>query len=273
MSKYQDRPRGEIENQQWYKNDPKRFEEEARLMNEAFPEFKQTFNSEGHAVWEGVVVVRKVRGNLSYTPSYQSLAVRFICKNNYPLSFPLVEDVKSLLSGKCPHLYGDKNAICYSFGSSTELDFESKHRVKDLYGIVQEFLVKQSVFEDTGQWPDGQPHGLGAFIIEEFDNGAVDPNFLCPCRMYGKKYGWCHLDSVQQLIERINRALRKHFGKVKLGPNSKCPCGSETKFKKCCKRKNYFGVERKHFIQLYPQLTRGVLKEILELQIPTVNTL
>lgn len=258
MKKFRDPPRG-VNNNQWYSKDPKRIKEEVALMKKFFPDFKQGYEENGDVFWKGTVKIEKINSSLNYDPHYKNFKIKILCKETYPISFPFVIDEDKLLLGKSPHLYTDKNAICYSFGTATELDFENKHRIKDLYGVIQEYLVKQSVFEDTKIWPDAQPHANQAFILAEFENGCLSPDTICPCRLHGKKYKDCHLADVEKTIGIINSSLRNIFGKRKLGRNDRCPCGSGKKYKFCCLWKNYFGAERKHFIQLYPQLSKDVL--------------
>lgn len=248
----------------WRIDDPIRVEEETALMHERYPDFVYEIIDD-KATWTGVVKLESIKGSLGYKPHYQALKIRIICDASYPNSFPKVEDVEQVLQGICPHYYRDKPQLCYSFGTrdATELDFVSRHRVADLYPVMQSFLLQQSLYIDGVEWPDGQHHLNHAFLWDEFNNGCIDPNSLCPCMWHGKSYADCHLPEVESAIKQFNQRMAKSFGERKFGANSRCPCGSGSKFKRCCRYKNYFGVERKHFITLYPELSRELMEEIM----------
>ncbi len=254
--------RGENKPKQWHESNKLRLDEEIRLMQE-YPQFIHRFDAENNLIWEGNVIVEKVAGKHTYVPKYTTLKVQIICRPNYPVTFPLIKDVDGVLEGKSIHVF-EGNFICYAFGASTELNFEAEHRVKDLYPVLQEFLVKQSIWEDTGDWPDGQPHGVHAFIMAEFINGCFPPDSICVCKMTGRTYRECHLPKVEETIMKINQLLRQEYGKRKLNPNMRCPCGSKMKYKKCCQWKQYYGVKRLHIIQLYKELTKEGLENFFK---------
>lgn len=248
--------------EQWYELNPQRWQEESLLMKQNCPDFRQYFDESQNACWQGVVKIEKIRGT-TYTPKYRELEVKIICSANYPAANPFIEDVNRTLTPKSPHTI-NKTRLCYDFGYSSELDFQHKHKVANLYEIIQTYMVKQSIWEETGFWPEEQHHGIGAFIKMEYESGCVDPKEPCPCRITGKTYAGCHLPVVIELIAIINKKLRQLYGKRKLGPNMKCPCGSGIKFKKCCRWKDYYGVIRKDIIQLYSELTPDALEETLK---------
>jgi len=253
---------GENKPKQWHEINPQRLNQEIQLMRDYY-HFTHSFDTNNNLIFEGNIIVEKVIGKLTYIPKYTSLKVQIILRPNYPITFPLVKDVDGVLEGKSVHVF-EGNFVCYAFGANTELNFETKHRARDLIPVLQEFLVKQSVWEDTGEWPDGQPHGVHAFIMSEFLNGCLPPDSICICKMTGKKYKDCHLPMVEESIMKINQLLRQEYGKRKLNPNMRCPCGSYIKYKKCCRWKKYYGVKRLHVIQLYKELTREGLEKFFK---------
>jgi len=254
--------RGANKISQWYELNPERLKEENQLMQKHCPGFSQFFDQSENVCWQGVVRIGKIHGT-TYVPKYREIEVKIICPANYPTANPLIEDINRTLTAKSPHVIS-KTYLCYDFGNSSELDFQRTHKIANLYEIIQTYVIKQSIWEEGNGWPGEQHHGIGAFIKMEYESGCIDPKDRCPCKMEGKTYETCHLAQVIELIADINRGLRQIYGKRKLGPNMKCPCGSGIKFKKCCRWKNYYGVIRKDVIQLYSELTLDGLEAILK---------
>jgi hypothetical protein len=254
---------GEQADKQWHQLFPERYKQEVALMQEAHPELTLSLNNNGNICWDGEITVATNLGNIK--ADYNPLQIKIDCKRDYPLSFPLVIDLKKILINRgCEHVI-DKNsgAICYAFRPTSELDFIEKHFVKDLIPVIQVFLLKQFCYEKTKTWPGAEEHGEKAFIIYEFEHGCINLNELCPCTLTGKSYKACHLRQVEKKIESLDCELRRHYDIIQLGRNDKCLCGSNKKYKKCCYISGGLGEGRTYYTQKYKGLTKPHLLDLL----------
>lgn len=249
------------ESKPWYLKDPDRLQKEQDLLSKEGFQFHIENSS---AIWEGLVSAPILEG---YRPiHYPDLYVKIICSDDFPISFPTVIDVKKVLIGN-PHIEPD-GSLCYVFAPQSDLNFSESNDLTDLIRTLEVFLLQQNLYKDGFEWPNGAHHGVGAFIEQEFLQGAFAHNEVCPCKGSSKPYEDCHEGLVRSAVEKINRKLRWEYGKRRLGRNQKCPCPKGItegiKFKKCCLHQGRF--ERGHgVITLYRELTAERLEFELHL--------
>lgn len=236
QEKYLSLLHGVNQSKQWYEMLHGRLDEEKKLFLERYPNFKFSINKDGFAEWIGEIGMNdeswlyKIPQSVIYNP----LKIKIICRIDYPLSFPQVVDVNSILKSlKCEHVMGE-NSICYAFGSTSGIDFTKDNRVVDVVPVIQAFLLKFYCKQTIGIWPGGEHlHGSNAFIAWEFDNGSIQDNEICPCRMHGKTYRDCHWNIVQNRLSQLRSFNANWVKRVDVGRNDLCLCGSGYKFKKC----------------------------------------
>ena len=241
MMKKELTPRDLGEDKQWYELHPERLREEIELMRSAFPNMTLHHKPGENISWSGRIVFYHENGSELY-----GLEVRIECPYDYPTTFPRVSDVNRVLDKKgCPHLYDDRESICYGNRFDLSLDFIGKTRIKNLSEYIAVFLGYQWYFEYHGDWVDGQLHSVLAFLEYELKSGPISKSDLCPCGQNSKKYENCCMEKVLSMLRQMEGIIKHHF-KVdcirKIEKNDPCPCGSKKKneqprkFRRCCKR-------------------------------------
>ncbi len=225
---------------QWYELYPERLDEEIVLLHSAFPELILEYTPGQNISWTG-----KVTCKLENDSELYSLIIKIECSRDYPIVFPKVTDVNSILFGKqCPHLHDDKKTLCYGNRLDSSLNFTNDTRIKNVAEYVAVFLGRQWYFERYGYWPDGQLHGMDTFLEYEIKTRKIEPDSLCPCALNSKTYKECHMKGVANLLQQMERNLKPEIS-VKIqkpGRNDSCPCGKKKgdgrnmKYKACCER-------------------------------------
>ena len=245
-------------NKQWYKLFPERLQEEAKLVQDAYPNFiLQDVVGEENVSWIGEVRALRKDGSV-----LSSLEIKIECPINYPYVFPRVYDPKGVLKAKgCPHLTHNKKGpyiLCYGNRLDSQLDFVNGARVKDVIDYVGVFLAKQWYYENYGEWLEGQAHGILPFLDYECRNTRIDPEGICPCGLEMKQYKSCHMPDVQKMLNILDVSILTIWKQVKkIGRNDECVCGESRKWKKCCSlRINY--PDSKTFLALKYPIAFGI---------------
>lgn len=249
---------GDNNGKQWYELYPERLAEEIELMQAAFPHLTIENKAGENVAWVGNISCNREGGTRLY-----SLEVRIECPRNYPIIFPKVIDVNGVLADKkCPHLNDDKKTLCYGNRLDSSLDFVGETRIKNVVEYIAVFLGRQWHLERYGYWPEGQLHGVNAFLDYELKVDRIDPLALCPCALTDKAYKDCHMQGVINLLREMESKLKPEIKNriVKPGRNDPCPCGKKkengtpVKFKKCCERNLNFSSSKMFLLMKFKNL-------------------
>ncbi len=138
-----------------------------------------------------------------------SIAIRIEFPRNYPNSEPVAFDA----AGRFPALV-DRHIIwdgqfCLWLPPCSPWDKNDPNRLVRFLDEVTVFLERQMIFDVTGIWP-GDEYKHGADGYEEFMLARLDGN-------------QSHFTSLFPVI----------VGRIHLGRNERCPCGSQRKYKRC----------------------------------------
>ncbi len=157
-----------------------------------------------------------VRGSLQIlnkekTRVIDSFSIEIELPNDFPASIPVLRETAKRIPKIADRHFNLDESACLFVPEEREKYFPKGSSISDfIENCVRPFLVNQSYFEETGEWPLGQrPHGLDGvleYYREQFGKGSkevsdfviylgkreIKGHWPCYCGS-GKKMRKCHM--------------------------------------------------------------------------------